>query len=88
MNKQEFIKWVQELPDDFEVQPFNMSELVEESSPWVSDFGSVGKIYDTVYRKSVHTNIKLDITFEGEVSGEFKRDHFGNEQWANIRRVK
>lgn len=88
MDKQEFIKWVQELPDDFEVYPLNMSEVVEESSPWVSDFGSTGKIYDAVYRKSVRTNMKLDITFEGEVSGEFKRDHFGNEQWANIRRIK
>lgn len=32
MNKQEFIEWVSSLPDDFEVQPINMSEVTESSS--------------------------------------------------------
>ena len=88
MNKKEFIAWIESLPEDFEVQPIDVSEIREKSSPWVSDYESVGTTFQSVYRKNVHTNMKLDITFEGEVSGEFKRDQFGVEQWANIRRVR
>lgn len=88
MNKKEFITWIESLPEDFEVQPIDVAEIREESSPWVSDYQSVGTTFQSVYRKHVRTNMKLDITFEGEVSGEFKRDRFGVEQWANIRRVK
>jgi len=88
MNKKEFIAWIESLPEDFAVEPINMSEIREESSPWVSDYASVGTTFQSVYKKSVRTNMKLDITFEGEISGEFKRDQFGAEQWANIRRVK
>ena len=88
MNKKEFIVWIESLPEDFEVEPIDMSEIKEESSPWVSDYESVGTTFQSVYKKHVRTNMKLDITFEGEVSGEFKRDQFGVEQWANIRRAK
>lgn len=88
MNKKEFIAWIESLPEDFEVQPINISEVNEESSPWASDFGTTGTTYQAVYKKSVRTNMKIDITFEGEVSGEFHRDNFGVEHWANIRRVK
>jgi len=88
MNKKEFIVWIESLPEDFEVQPIDVSEIHEESSPWVSDYESTGTTFQSVYKKNVRTNMKLDITFEGEVSGEFKRDQFGVEQWANIRRVK
>lgn len=69
------------------MQPIDVSEIHEDSSPWVADYASVGTTFQSVYKKSVRTNMKLDITFEGEVSGEFKRDQFGVEQWANIRRV-
>lgn len=88
MNKKEFMAWVESLPEYFEVYPVDVSEIREESSPWVSDYESTGTTFQSVYKKSVRTNMKLDITFEGEVSGEFNRDQFGVEHWANIRRVK
>jgi len=88
MNKKEFINWVESLPEDFEVFPINAFEIVEESSPWVSDYESVGTTFQSVYKKNVRTNMKLDVTFEGEISGEFQRDQFGFEQWANIRIIK
>jgi hypothetical protein len=88
MNKKEFISWIESLPEDFEVFPISASEITEESSPWVSDYETTGTTFQSVYKKNVRTNMKLDVTFEGEVSGEFKRDQFGVEHWANVRRVK
>lgn len=88
MNKKEFIAWVEALPEDFEVQPFEFSSMIEDETPWQPDYGSVGSVYRTVYTKKVTTNMKLDLIYKQDISGEFQRDQFGHEQWANVRRMK
>ena len=87
MNKEQFIAWVNSLPEDFECLPFEIREVKEEHSPW--EYASnEGMTYQSVYKKTVTTNMKLDITFKGQVSAEFKRHQSGAEQWANFKVVK
>lgn len=88
MNKEQFLAWVENMPGDFEVEPFEYSCVKEEETPWIADWDSKGKVFDAVYKKTVRTRMKFDVSFSGEMSGEFKRDQFGHEQWVNIRRVK
>lgn len=88
MNKIQFIEWIKDLPDDFEVMPFEITEVDESHSPWEMDGKSVGTTFKTVYKKEVRTDMKFHVTFKGQVSAEFKRDQFGHEQWANFRRIK
>ena len=87
MNKEQFIKWIQELPDDFEVQPIKVSEVRKETSPWEFS-GNGGTTYQSVYKRDVYTNMNLDVTFTGQVSAEFKRDNMGYEHWTNIKVIK
>ena len=85
MNKQEFIKWVNSLSYDFEVEPIQMSEFEEHSSDWVGQFTNA---HQKPYSKVVTTKMKLDVCFTGIVSADFKRDKFGNELWSNVDYIK
>jgi hypothetical protein len=84
MSKQQLLQFVQDLPDNVEVFPFeyaNEHDSFQFETPWKSH--QLG-----IYRKSVTNNLTLKLKFTAEIEGEFLRTYTNQAgQFLNIHRI-
>lgn len=88
MDKQALLKMIQDLPDDVEVMPISLNESSIQAGDWeTTNRFSVQNL--AVYKRVVHNELTLTLTFKTEFEGQFARTYTDQEgKFFNIRRVK
>ena len=87
MEKQEFIKFIESLPDHMEVCAHAYRESTRREGEWKSQGGST--VLGGVYQQTVDNELTFTIHFKMKYEGEFRRTQINRDgEFLNIHSIK